>query len=78
MLKYSKQVRKIVLASGDRDYTEVVEEVIKKHRATVEVYGVPGLTAVSLIRSATRYIPIEGDLLLPRQKSDEINRHSVA
>ena len=32
--------------------------------AEATAYGVPGLTAQSLIRAATRYVPIEGDLLL--------------
>ena len=27
-------------------------------------YGVPGLTAQSLVRAASRYVPIEGSLLL--------------
>lgn len=34
------------------------------HGKRVEVYGVPKLTANSLINAASQFIPIEGDLLL--------------
>ena len=55
----------IVLASGDGDFDLLLERV---RRAGLEAtaYGVPGLTALALIRAASRYVPIEGDLLLKR------------
>ncbi|WP_447968048.1 LabA-like NYN domain-containing protein [Nitrospira sp. M1] len=64
MLEYAKEVNTIVLASGDGDFTAVVEKIIQQHNVSVEVYGVPALTASSLIKSATRFVPIQGDLLL--------------
>jgi len=38
--------------------------VIQRHGTEAVVYGVPVLTAMSLIRAATRYVPIDGPLLL--------------
>jgi uncharacterized LabA/DUF88 family protein len=64
MITLAKDVDTIVLASGDGDYTPVVNKIIDEHRTEVEVYGVPDLTALTLIKSATRFIPIEGNLLL--------------
>ncbi len=69
MIEYAKDVDIIVLASGDGDYTAVVKDVIRRHGVSVEVFGVPGLTAVSLINSASRFFPIEGSLLLPIPKT---------
>jgi uncharacterized LabA/DUF88 family protein len=64
MIDYSKHVSTIVLASGDGDYTMVVNDIIKRHGVAVEVFGVPGLTATSLINSASHFVPIESNLLL--------------
>ena len=36
--------------------------------AKVEVYGVPQFTSTSLIKSASKYIPINMDLLLDASK----------
>lgn len=65
MLEYSKDVDKIVLVSGDGDFTEVVQKIIESTNIEVQVYGVPGLTSALLINTATLFIPINGDLLLP-------------
>jgi uncharacterized LabA/DUF88 family protein len=65
MIDYARHVSTIVLASGDGDYSAVVKDIIKSYDASVEVYGVPGLTAVSLINVASRYIPIEKNLIMP-------------
>jgi uncharacterized LabA/DUF88 family protein len=65
MIEYAKSVDTIVLASGDGDYTVVVDKLIREHDVSVEIYGVPDLTASSLIESATRFVPIQGNLLLP-------------
>ena len=64
MLEYAQRVDTIVLASGDGDYAVAVNKIIQKHHVSVEVYGVPDLTAASLIESATRFVPIQGNLLL--------------
>ena len=51
-------------ASGDSDFDLLLERIANKHGVQTVAYGVPGLTANSLIRAATRYVPIEGSLLL--------------
>jgi len=64
MLDYAKDVDVVVLASGDGDFALVIDKIRNEYNVLVEVYGVPKLTAPSLIRSATRFIPIENNLLL--------------
>jgi uncharacterized LabA/DUF88 family protein len=54
----------VVLASGDGDFDLLLERIIGKHGVNAVAYGVPGLTANSLIRAASRYVPIDGGLLL--------------
>jgi len=64
MVEYAKQVDTIVLASGDGDFTAVVNKIKQEHKVSVEIYGVPDLTASALIESATRFVPIQGNMLL--------------
>jgi len=64
MIEYAKRVDTIVLASGDGDYTIVVDKIRQEHNVSVEIYGVADLTASSLIESATRFVPIQGNMLL--------------
>lgn len=64
ILEYAKISDVVVLVSGDGDFDLLVEKVRKDPGVRVEVYGVPELTASSLIKSATRYYPVGKDLLL--------------
>ncbi len=64
MMEYAKNTDVIVLASGDGDFDLLVNKVKKDFNVEVEVYGVPQLTAVSLINSASNFVSIEEDLLL--------------
>ncbi|WP_432473040.1 NYN domain-containing protein [Amphritea sp. HPY] len=64
VMETSEQVDKIVLLSGDGDFDLLLEKVKRKYGVEAVVYGVPSLTANSLITSATEYFPIEADLLL--------------
>lgn len=64
MVEYAKDVDTMVLVSGDGDFTAVVKKVIQEHKVSVEVYGVPDLTASSLIQAATRFEAIQGNMLL--------------
>ena len=64
VLDAAPRVDLIVLASGDGDFDLLLERVAKAHGLETLVYGVPGLTAQSLIRAASRYQPIESPLLL--------------
>lgn len=66
MMDYAADVDVIVLASGDGDFDLVIDKIKNKYNVSVAVYGVPNLTASSLIDSATQFIPIESNLLLPK------------
>jgi len=54
----------VVLASGDGDFDLLVEKLKIDFSLVIEVYGVPGHTAASLIEAASKYVPIESGLLL--------------
>jgi uncharacterized LabA/DUF88 family protein len=54
----------VVLLSGDGDFDMLLDKVKKNHAVSTEVYGVPALTANSLINAASIYHPIQQDLLL--------------
>jgi uncharacterized LabA/DUF88 family protein len=58
----------VVLASGDGDFDLLVRHIMAKHGVEVEVYGVAELTADSLIAAASRFVAIEGELLLAAGK----------
>jgi uncharacterized LabA/DUF88 family protein len=64
VLEYAPHADVVVLASGDGDFDLLVQKVRDKHQATVEVYGVESLTAGSLIRAASKFVPIKDHLLL--------------
>ena len=57
-------VDRVVLASGDGDFDLLAERLRERHGVAVEVVGVERLTAESLIRAASRFVPIEDELLL--------------
>lgn len=59
----------VVLASGDGDFDVLVKKIRDKYGIEVEVYGVRELTSNALSGAATRYIPIEKELLL-RKKAE--------
>lgn len=64
VMECAKQSDIIVLASGDGDFDLLLERIREKYAVETLVYGVPGLTANSLIQSASQFIPIEESLLL--------------
>lgn len=63
-LDKAKNVDIVILLSGDGDFDLLLEKIIADYDVIAKVYGVPGLTAKSLIDSASCYYPIEADLLL--------------
>ncbi len=63
VLDNAPHVDTVVLASGDGDFTMLLDKIHTAHSVVTEVYGVPSLTANSLIQSAQKYFPIEGRLL---------------
>ncbi len=64
VMEYAKKSNVVVLASGDGDFDLLVKKIRKDFDISVEVYGVTQLTATSLMNSASKFIPIEDDLLL--------------
>lgn len=54
----------IVLLSGDGDFDLLLNKVRSHYKVATEVYGVPELTAPSLINAADRFIAIDEKLLL--------------
>ena len=64
VMEYAKESDVVILLSGDGDFDLLVQKIRKDFDNSVEVYGVPDLTADSLINSASKFIPIEGELLL--------------
>jgi len=64
VLNAAKDVDTIILLSGDGDFDPLLEKIKKDYAVSTEVYGVPALTANSLIEAASLYHPIDEDLLL--------------
>ena len=63
VMEKAKEVDVVVLLSGDGDFDLLLEKIKTDYGVTAKVYGVPGLTAKTLIESASVYHPIEEDLL---------------
>lgn len=64
VMETARDVDTVILLSGDGDFDLLLEKVKRDYGVSAEVYGVPMLTANSLIDSATAYHRIEEDLLL--------------
>ncbi len=64
VLEAAKDVDTVVLLSGDGDFDLLLQKINKDYAISTEVYGVPALTANSLIEAANIYHPIDEDLLL--------------
>jgi len=64
VMEYAKEADVVVLASGDGDFDLLLQKAKKDFGVSAEVYGVAQLTAASLIHSASKFVPIEDDLLL--------------
>ncbi|EHA17552.1 hypothetical protein HAL1_00790 [Halomonas sp. HAL1] len=63
-MEYAEQADVIVLVSGDGDFDLLVNKIRVKYGKKVEVYGVPQLTAASLINEANEFVAIDKSLLL--------------
>ena len=64
MAAAAKDVDSIVLLSGDGDFDLLLQKIKDDYGVSTHVYGVPTLTANSLINAASTFHPIEEDLLL--------------
>ncbi len=63
-LDVAREVDTVILLSGDGDFDLLLDKLNKAYGVSTEVYGVPTLTARSLIDSASIFHRIEEDLLL--------------
>ncbi|MBQ0790306.1 MAG: NYN domain-containing protein [Cycloclasticus sp.] len=64
VLDAAKDVDRVILLSGDGDFDLLLEKINRQYGVITEVYGVPALTAKSLIDAASVFHPIDADLLL--------------
>ena len=64
VLETAKQVDNIILLSGDGDFDLLLDRIRQNYGVITEVYGVPPLTANSLINSTDIFHPITDELLL--------------
>ena len=64
MIEYAAKSDVVILLSGDGDFDLLLNKVRSAYPITTEVYGVPALTAPSLINAASCFIAIDDKLLL--------------
>ena len=64
VIEFATKCDIIILLSGDGDFDLLLNKVRSTYPVTTEVYGVPALTAPSLINAAGRFIAIDDKLLL--------------
>jgi uncharacterized LabA/DUF88 family protein len=64
ILESAADVDVVVLLSGDGDFDLLLRKIREDNKARAEIYGVPSLTANSLIDAASLYHRIGEDLLL--------------
>ena len=64
VLEAARNVDTVVLLSGDGDFDLLLDKITKTYDIHAEVYGVPSLTARSLIDSASIFHRIDEALLL--------------
>lgn len=66
VMDHAESAGVVILVTGDGDFDRLVERIKVKYGVKVEVYGVEQLTATSLMRIASKFIPIENQLLMSR------------
>ena len=64
VMEFAPQSDIVVLASGDGDFDLLLRKIKTSFNTDSEVYGVPELTAASLIAEATTFKPIDDKFLL--------------
>ena len=64
IMEHAQQSDIIILASGDGDFDLLIKKIKSLYKTSFEIYGVPTLTANSLIKEATVFNPIKKELLL--------------
>ena len=63
VLEHGPLVDKVILLSGDGDFSLLLDKLSQAYGVDSEVYGVHALTANGLIQSATLFHPIDASLL---------------
>ncbi len=64
VMETAKDVDTVILLSGDGDFDLLLKNINSRYAVRTEVYGVPGLTARSLMDAANNYHPIDKHFLL--------------
>ena len=64
IMEAASEVDSIILLSGDGDFDVLMLKIYQKYGVETQAYGVPGLTAKSLIDSVAQYHEIDDALLL--------------
>jgi len=64
VIEMARAVDVAVLLSGDGDFDLLLAKIKQDYAVTTEVYGVPELTAQSLVDAACVYHPIKSELLM--------------
>ncbi|SDJ00930.1 Uncharacterized conserved protein, LabA/DUF88 family [Ferrimonas sediminum] len=64
VMETAPKVDTVVLLSGDGDFDMLLNKIRKDYGVQAMVFGVPSLTAHSLMESASEFVPIGDDMLL--------------
>lgn len=64
IMEYASKSDVVVLASGDGDFEVLIHRIRKLHNNETEIYGVSDLTANSLKKVTSHFIPIGSELIL--------------
>ena len=64
VMKFAKDVDRVILASGDGDFDLLLQEIRTEYETESEVFGVKELTANSLIRNCTKFNKIDAQFLM--------------
>ena len=64
VMQTAKDVDTVILLSGDGDFDLLLKKINQDYNVNTEVYGVPSLTANSLIDASSVYHPVTEDMLL--------------
>lgn len=64
VMEIARQVDTVILLSGDGDFDLLLEKISHDYDTQTEVYGVPALTANSLIKAAGTFNEIDAELLI--------------
>jgi uncharacterized LabA/DUF88 family protein len=59
-------IDKLVLLSGDGDFDRLLQRISNGNGKQTVVYGVPQLTAASLVNAASTFYPIDSSLLMTK------------